>query len=87
MARLVTKLIPTPGAYGYVGGLASWNQPSSPSATRWFESIDLIYAEIVDAHLLMVLPVVSHALEAEPDEPEQRGSLASSQAMMVGSLA
>ena len=34
----------------------------------------------------MVLPVVSHALEAVPVEPEQRGSFASSQAMIVGSF-
>lgn len=45
-----------------------------------------MYALIVFAHAAMVDPVVSHAEEAEPVEPEQRGSFASSQAMIVGSV-
>lgn len=48
--------------------------------------MDLIYALIVFAHASIVDPAVSHAEDAEPVEPEQRGSFASSQAKIVGSF-
>lgn len=39
-------------------------------ATRWFESIDLMYALVVDAHVLIVEPNVSQAEDALPVDPE-----------------
>ena len=39
-------------------------------ATKWFESIDLMYALIVEAHALIVEPVVSQAEDALPVDPE-----------------
>ena len=39
-------------------------------ATKWFESIDLMYALIVEAHVLIVEPVVSQAEDALPVDPE-----------------
>lgn len=53
-------------------------------ATRWLESIDLMKAEISEAHFVMVA-VVQVPLVV-PVLPLHRGSLASSQAMIVGSL-
>ena len=44
---------------------------SPPIATRWLLSILLMYALIVSAHALMVDPVVSHAEDAVPVDPEQ----------------
>ena len=59
-----------------MGGFASWKKPSSPIATKWLGSIDLIYALIVCAHVLIVEPVVSQLAEGVPLDPAQRGSLA-----------
>ena len=83
--------------------LGSLKKPSSPTATRWLESMDLMNAEISPAHFVIVcvvqVPVLVLTFDkqsasrqdvsvcvAHPVLPLHLGSLASSQAIIVGSF-
>src|SRR3954447_25386775 len=58
--------------------------PSSPTDTRWWESIDLMCRLISSAQASVVCQEQFGETGNAPDPP-QRGSLASSQVMTVGS--
>src|SRR5450759_2822834 len=60
-------------------------KPSSPVATRCFLSTDLMWPEMSVTQLCSVATLHAGSVGYAPPEPPQRGSLASSQAMIVGS--
>src|SRR5450759_1777295 len=60
-------------------------KPSSPVATRCFLSTDLMCPEMSVTQLCSVATLHSGSFGNAPPEPPQRGSLASSQPMIVGS--
>src|SRR5674476_218500 len=76
----------TPSAQLRVQWPAGWShrKPSSPVPTRWLSSIDLMYVDISSTHAVSMSELQPGSRGNRP-EPPQRGSLASSQAMIVGS--